>query len=269
MPRSTKMSASQETSMYTRPGRKIARLAHVMFGRVSKTPLSRIVDLGLGGLVALALCTAAPAEAQRDPSEYSWSGIWSEVPGEGRTLSSPTSVWIPAPPCSPEPCFSGQELHLFVQGTDNGIYEQILWEGSFGMGPWVPVPGYGWTPSSPTAVVYQGQIYLFVRGNNGGIWMNVRDTSGNWRHSWTEVPGNGWTPSSPAAVVDGGGIGLFVQGGDGSIWMKSSDGSGQFYNDSWRPVPGNFRTSSSPAAVFYQGQVYLFAQGGNLSLIHI
>ncbi|GAW32964.1 hypothetical protein JDF658_27290, partial [Carboxydocella sp. JDF658] len=54
-----------------------------------------------------------------------WSG-WSEVPGGGLTLAEPEAVGFRS------------ELNLFVRGTDNGIYQNILrrdlWSG------WSEVP---------------------------------------------------------------------------------------------------------------------------------
>ena len=50
--------------------------------------------------------------------------------------------------------------YLFVRGTDNKIYQNVLtnthWSG------WRQVPGNGLTLSRPGATVYQNRLYLFV-----------------------------------------------------------------------------------------------------------
>jgi hypothetical protein len=71
-------------------------------------------------------------------------------------------------------------LHLFVRGTDNRIYVNLLsgtsWTG------WREVPGGGRTPAGPTAAVFQSSLYLVVRGTDNRIYDNLLTLAG-WSKS--------------------------------------------------------------------------------------
>jgi hypothetical protein len=59
---------------------------------------------------------------------------------------------------------------LFVRGTDNRIYQNLLTNNSWS--GWSEVPGGGLTPSNPGATVYQNRLFLFVRGTDNRIYQN-------------------------------------------------------------------------------------------------
>jgi len=86
-----------------------------------------------------------------------WSG-WSEVPGSGLTPSGPGAT-----------VYQGKSF-LFVRGTDNRIYQNLLTNNSWS--GWSEVPGGGLTPSNPGATVYQNRLFLFVRGTDNRIYQN-------------------------------------------------------------------------------------------------
>jgi hypothetical protein len=94
---------------------------------------------------------------------------WAEVPGDGLTLSGPAATFFAPPVITPH------GLMLFVRGTDNRIYQNILptletrWLG------WTEVPGDGLTISKPAPIEYGGDLRLFVRGTNDRIYENVFD----------------------------------------------------------------------------------------------
>jgi len=161
----------------------------------------------------------------RDPDVYAWSG-WSEVFGNGFTLSGPAAV-----------VDNEGTLRLFVRGLDDGI-----WENDFDGRGWNPVCCSGFTLSRPAAVVYEGILKLFVRGLDNEIWENDFPFTG-----WDRVHGGGLTLEGPSALVDHGVLKLFVTGLDDGVWENDFDGSSF---GEWSEVSsGGSLTSSAPAAV--------------------
>jgi hypothetical protein len=84
---------------------------------------------------------------------------WREVSGGGRTFSAPGA----------SPFVSGNELALFVRGTDKGIHfnttsNLLDWTG------WREVRGGARTPSAPS--FHGGR--LFARGTDDRIYINTR-----------------------------------------------------------------------------------------------
>ena len=159
-----------------------------------------------------------------------WSP-WSEVPGEGLTLSGPAAV-------------VGQDgvLRLFVRGFDDEIYENDLRGGSFK--EWRKVPAGGLTISTPAAVVHNKLLKLFVRGIDNRIYEN--DFAGSSFTVRQEVHGGGLTLAGPSALVHQGILKLFVTGLDDRVWENDFNGSSF---DEWSPVSGDALTPSAPAAV--------------------
>ena len=119
--------------------------------RASALILALVVSL------ASVLALASPADASTAAGGRAWSG-WSEVPGAGQTTDAPSAVK-----------YSGKH-YLFVRGTDNLIYRNVLT--SAGWSGWSEVPGGGSTTSAPAASVYRGALRLYVRGTNDLIYVN-------------------------------------------------------------------------------------------------
>ena len=102
--------------------------------------------------------TKSSSTLQQPAKAAAWSG-WGQVPGNGFTPSGPAAT-----------VYNGTS-YLFVRGTDNKIYQNVLtnthWSG------WRQVPGNGLTLSRPGATVYQNRLYLFVQGTDSRIYQNV------------------------------------------------------------------------------------------------
>ena len=68
-------------------------------------------------------------------------------------------------------------MDLFVRGTDNKIYFNVLTAGTRWIG-WSQVPGNGFTSDAPGASAFGVDLYLFVRGTNDRIYLNIFHTIG-------------------------------------------------------------------------------------------
>jgi hypothetical protein len=150
-----------------------------------------------------------------DPTQ--WTG-WSEVEGDGLTLSAPAVV--------DENRLAAQ---IFVRSYEDRIYQNKL----DGTG-WSEVPGNGLTLSSPAAVIDQnGILRLFVRGLNNRVYEIHANNpfQPNWS-AWSEIEGEGLTISEPTAIVYNHQLFLFVRGYDNRIYLNKLDGAG------WSEVPG-------------------------------
>jgi len=107
--------------------------------------------------------TMAPAQTNasnttnQSTKAAAWSG-WSQVPGNGLTTAGPATT-----------VYQGK-TYLFVRGTDNRIYQNVLTNSSWS--GWSQVYGNGLTPSGPAATVYQNKLFLFVRGTDNAIYQN-------------------------------------------------------------------------------------------------
>jgi hypothetical protein len=174
-----------------------------------------------------------------------------EVPGNGLTLSGPA------------PIFFNNELRLFIRGTDNRIYENVLTQGGVWTG-WWEVPDYGkLTLSGPAATVLGNKLYLFVRGAYDRIYQNVLTPGVSWT-GWSEVPGNGLTPSGPAATVHDNKLHLLITGYDDRIYQNVlAPGLGTTW---WWEVPDSPLTPSEPRAISYDGGLHIFVRdnGGRI-----
>jgi hypothetical protein len=268
------------------------------------------MTLALGILLVLfsTAFAAAPAQESVDrtassptsPQQLGWSG-WSEVPGNGFTLSGPATTfyngnfyvfvrgtndhlyvnflngttwsgWSEVPghgltPSAPGAVTFGNTLYLFVRGTDNKIYANTLngttWSG------WIPVPGNGFTLSGPKAATNMANfaaqaevLSLVVRGTNDHLYVNTFNGI-SWS-GWSEVPGHGLTPSSPGATRFVTGIGATLE-----LFVRGTDNKiyENFFNtmswSGWRLVPGNGFTPDAPGATAFSNTLYLFVRGTN------
>src|SRR6266516_4870084 len=88
------------------------------------------------------------ASSPTTPQQFGWS-VWSEVPGNGFTLSGPATTF-----------YNGNDYE-FLRGTNDHIYVNTL-SGT----TWSEVPGHGLTPSAPGAVTFGTTLHLFVRGTD-------------------------------------------------------------------------------------------------------
>jgi hypothetical protein len=138
-------------------------------------------------------------------------------------------------------------LMLFVRGTDDRIYQNILpiletrWLG------WTEVPGDGLTISKPAPIEYEGDLRLFVRGTDDRIYENGFDIEKIDWSGWTEVPGGGLTIGEPSGVVDGRILKLFVTGTDDAIYENDFDNRTGMWSRWFRVSEGDL-TSTAPAA---------------------
>jgi hypothetical protein len=219
-----------------------------------------VMTLALGILLVLfsTAFAAAPAQARMSrtasaptssqPLPSGWSG-WSQVPGNGFTLSGPATT------------FDQGNDYVFVRGTNNHIYMNTFngttWSG------WSEVPGHGLTPSAPAVTKSTSGsdldlLNLFVRGTDNKIYENILRVAG-WS-GWREVPGHGSTIDSPAALGDF----LFVRGTNDRIYVNSIP---EIEWSGWSQVPGNGLTLSGPTAATHlaRGAMFLdlFVRGTN------
>src|SRR5262245_39668554 len=150
---------------------------------------------------------------------------WGEIAGGGRALSGPTATLFSTA--------QGTEVHVFVRGTNDRIYQNISrisgWTG------WSEVPGGGLTPSGPAVTQFGSELRLFVRGIDDKIYQNIFSQGTGWT-GWSQVPGGGLTPSGPGVTQFDSELRLVVRGIDDAIYQNiSSQGAGW---TGWSRVPG-------------------------------
>ena len=188
--------------------------------------------------------TASAPTTSSQQLQAVWSG-WSEVPGNGFTVSGPATTW-----------YKGND-YVFVRGTNNRIYMSSLsgttWSG------WSQVPGNGLTLSAPTAAAFEyNTLFLFVRGIDDKIYANT--FNGTTWSGWSQVPGNGFTIDTPKAL----GMSLFVRGTNDRIYLNTFNGTTW---SGWSEVPGNGLTLAGPTAAVHitPGGTFLnlFVRGTN------
>ena len=172
-----------------------------------------------------------------------WTG-WSEVPGNGFTLSGPATTF-----------YQGKN-YVSVRGTNNHIYVNSFngttWSG------WSEVLGHGLTPSAPRAVAFGTTLSLFVRGTDNKIYANT--LNGTTWSGWSLVPGNGSTFDTPNAVANGNNLLLFVRGTNNHLYVNSFNGTTW---SGWSEVPGHGLTPDAPGATAFFNKLYLFVCGTN------
>ncbi|MFL6673307.1 MAG: hypothetical protein ACJ8LG_08465 [Massilia sp.] len=178
---------------------------------------------------------------------------WTEVPGAGITNGSgPTAVVM------------GSDLHLFVTGGGDAIYNNIYRSASGSWTGWGEVPGAGKTDGSgPAAAVFRGNLYLFVLGATGHIFVNTLAPAG-WS-GWIEVPGNGvGTAGLGAASFQRLGqrdeLDVFLRGTDGAVYINRLTGTNTTSWSGWSEVPGGGLITYNPAATTF-GDQYLYVRG--------
>jgi hypothetical protein len=129
-----------------------------------------------------------------------------------------------ATPAAPALVYDAADnLHLFVRGTDDGVYHRT--RNSAGVwGAWEALGGL--TPSAPSATfdVLTGNLHAFVRGTDNGIYQNTRNPNGIWS-GWAPVGGlttdgtgaaTDSTGNTTLAVKDVGGTRIWInEGGPG------------------------------------------------------
>lgn len=151
----------------------------------------------------------------------------------------------------PGPAGAFEELHVFVRGGDNGIYQSIG-DGSQ-WSSWVSPLG-GLTNASPAVVSYNGQLHLFVRGTDNALYQAFWDGS-QW-NDWIGL--GGFLNAAPAVVSHNGQLHVFVVGGDDALYWMYWDGS-QW--NGWFALGGIIK--GQPAAVSYNGQLYVYLRGSD------
>ncbi|HYG60861.1 MAG TPA: hypothetical protein VD902_22515, partial [Symbiobacteriaceae bacterium] len=135
-------------------------------------------------------------EAEGGPLGARGWTAWKKIP-TGATLDTPAPVRF------------GGNLHLFVRGTDNGIYWNRM-SRQTGWGEWRELPGGGRTTAAPCAVEFGNRMHVFVRGTDDRLYQNTHTGGNNWT-GWSQVPGNAVTPSGPAITVHNGVLYLFIR----------------------------------------------------------
>lgn len=184
---------------------------------------------------------------------------WTEIPGDGRTVSGPAVVAYGDP-------LTGGGFDYFVTGANNRVWvnryssfftlsgSEESWSG------WSEIPGGIQANGGPTAVIFEGQTHVFVRGYDDHVYENVDSASG-WR-GWVEVQGNGRMLDKPGAVVYGidRQLHLFARGYDNRVYQQTKDQFGM-WNSGWNPVPGGGHTMAAPAAATTRtGVLHLFVK---------
>jgi len=112
----------------------------------------------LFGTTAAAQAATQSQQATVTAAAAQWTG-WAEVPGGGATPDSPAAV-----------SYNGAQ-NVFVRGTDNAIYRNVLSAGAWS--GWAQVPGNGATTSALGADTFTGTLQLFARGTDNRIYRNV------------------------------------------------------------------------------------------------
>lgn len=180
----------------------------------------------------------------------SW-GAWTEIPGDGRTTSTPAVV--------AQGSITGTSIDYFVRGYDGRIwtnrYDSTLWSPASWSG-WEPMPGNHYAADSPSAVLFEGQVHVFSRGFNDRIFENVRATSG-WG-GWWPVPGEGATPSTPVAAVHQNGreLHLFVRGYNNALFQQTRNLSG--WLGGWSEVANGSGIFSAPGVAYANSMLHVF-----------
>jgi hypothetical protein len=164
-----------------------------------------------------------------------WSGSWTEVPGDGTT-----DVALAATSGHFAPIFKHSDIYLFGKGIDdNRIYVTRYTEGTNNVsdgwptgwyGQWIEVSGGGTTDAAPAVVSAAGVLVLFGKGiDDDKIYshsLNFWGASGPdaVAYAWIEVPNVGTTDAAPAVAVYNTKIYLFTKGiDDKQIYVTTAD----------------------------------------------
>jgi hypothetical protein len=172
-----------------------------------------------------------------------WSG-WKEVPGGGRTLSSPTGGLN-----------TDDELVVVVRGTNDGIFENRLrysgWTG------WTGIAGVTQVAPDLSSLSAGAYLVLFVLGTDLQLYRRRLDPGATVWGGWQVVPG-GQVGSAPANTFSNGegalaADHLFVRMADSGVYFRRWVGSDY---GPWRAVPNGF-TASAPTVATYRERVWL------------
>ncbi len=149
----------------------------------------------------------------------------------------------------------GYEPHLFVRGTDNGLYQRFF-------GYWFSFGGI--CTSGPTAA-FSGpdELHVFCRGTDNAIWQRIWTSAAGWWPGWFR-PG-GVATSDPDAASPGPGrpAQVFVRGTDNALWQMFWDGSG------WQSFNIGGVCTSGPSAVYTNpGRLDVFCRGTDMAIWH-
>jgi hypothetical protein len=176
------------------------------------------------------------------PENGSWSA-WQALGGYAK--AGPAAVW-----------WSGQ-LHIFVRGADDWIFQRI-WSSGSGWGPWVR--RFGPVRSQPFATTYNGALHVLARQPNTSNTLHWWWTGSSWA---SENLGGG-SNSGPSARQYNGQFQVAIRGTDNHVYHRFYDGGA---TNTWRPwadLGGG--TFSKPEAVSISGALMILVRGtdGNL-----
>jgi hypothetical protein len=186
----------------------------------------------------------------------SWSTSW-DSPG-GKTLSKPAAVLHTDVSGCPS-CVEEDVLFLIVRGTDNNVYQNLLFIGITGWVGWsslieqtvsAPTLAYDANGCSPGTKSNCHSIHaLAVRGTNNAVYHNPYTTS--WSALW-DSPGGSISNSPALACIPVTGLYfvpqflLLVEGGGNKLYSNTVTTTGSTWG-SWSSVGG--ATNSDPALV--------------------
>ena len=151
------------------------------------------------------------------------------------TLSGPAAV-------SPD----GQRVHLFVVGTDHGLWHTSTLVDGNGQpttfAPWESLGG--WVSAAPAAASSAaGRMIVSVRGLDGDLWSRTFDGTAwaPWRNA------GGLAIAAPAVdVVDAATYRILVVGTDGVVWSRQLSATGGTPTTDWSN--GGLHSTFAPGA---------------------
>jgi hypothetical protein len=201
------------------------------------------------GVVVLAVAATLVLAVPRAQASTVWSG-WEYLGGQ--LAGKPAvSAW------------SGH-VDVFVRGTDQGLYHQVLGSGAYeALGGVLGPPGTAGQPGwDPAAVSWApGRIDVFVVGADGALWHRW-SINGAW--SGWESRGGQLTASPAVASWAPGRLDVFGRGTDGQLYHQFYDGAAW---SSWERLGGAF-TGGPAAASWAPGRIDLFVRGTDNVLYH-
>jgi hypothetical protein len=233
-------------------------------------------ELGLIGLIATALWLAGapptsadvfddnPATVSRAPGElYVFARAADGSTLERHRIGGTWSNWVSiggVATSGPAAIAYHSSIHVFVRGTDGGIYQRVLGpDGNWG--EWIALGGSAM--SAPGVSVRRGGrdiIDLVVRGTDNALWHRAF------------VPGTGWTQpatiggnltSAPAVNSQSAELlNIWARGTDGAVYQRSWNGSAWV---DWFSLGGGI--DGAPASVSRsENFINLYVRGANRAL---
>lgn len=161
----------------------------------------------------------------------------------------------------------GNDLHIFAQGADNGLWHRSSSDGGGNWSAWQSLSGsLALDPASnPAAIsISANRLDVFVRWSDNSLRHLYSTDGGTTWSTWENL--GGVLASSPAVASWGSNrIDLFARGQDNGLWHKYWNGSTW---SGWDSHGGQL--SSAPDAVSWgANRIDVVAKGNNNSLIHI